>query len=505
MRTSSFGHVVALFGVLSASCGTDNPPTPLATSGHAAQAGQAGRGGSVSGTGGSTSGTTSQGGMGPSAGNPAAAVGGSTVSGGGTSTSSAGTGASSTSGGAMTGGGSATGGLGATGGANGPGGVGGRVNTGGSSTPGGATTGGGVTGGMTTTGGVGGKALGGTSSGGASTGGKAAAGTSSGGTATGGNATSGAASFPFILGADISRVQADEDRGVTFSDNGVAKDILQILKDHGFNYIRLRVFVNPAATGGYSAEGYCDLAHTVTMGKRVKDAGMGLLIDFHYSDTWADPGTQTKPAAWANLSFADLTTTVRDYTQNAVTELTSGGARPDMVQIGNEIPSGMLFPDGQASGTNFGNLGTLLKAGIAGVKAVDTGIKILLHIDRCHELSTSTWWLDGVIGQGVVFDVFGQSCYDQAGYQQPASSWEPNFTALATQYPNLQFVVAEYSQSKRMVNDLMFNLLNRRGLGTFVWEPTYWQEALFDWQGMVEVTNSFMALYDPMAVDYGLR
>jgi arabinogalactan endo-1,4-beta-galactosidase len=96
----------------------------------------------------------------------------------------------------------------------------------------------------------------------------------------------------FIIGADISWVQQQEANGKRWSDQGVEKDILAILKGHGFNWVRLRVFVNPCAEGGYSKEGYCDLRHTLEMAERIKAADMGLLLDLHYSDTWADPGHQ---------------------------------------------------------------------------------------------------------------------------------------------------------------------------------------------------------------------
>ena len=124
----------------------------------------------------------------------------------------------------------------------------------------------------------------------------------------------------FIVGADISAVPAAEARGIKFSDNGAQKDILQILKDHGFNYIRLRIFVEPTNQGGYSRLGYCGLAQTIPMAKRVKDAGMGLLLDFHYSDTWADPGKQTKPLAWRELPPEQLVKTLHDYTKDVITQ-----------------------------------------------------------------------------------------------------------------------------------------------------------------------------------------
>ena len=99
-----------------------------------------------------------------------------------------------------------------------------------------------------------------------------------------------------MLGADISFLPQLEDRGIKFTDNGVEKDAIQILKDHGFNYVRLRIFNDPARDSGYSPKkGFCDLEHTKQMAKRVKAAGMKLLLDFHYSDYWADPGKQYKP------------------------------------------------------------------------------------------------------------------------------------------------------------------------------------------------------------------
>ena len=122
-------------------------------------------------------------------------------------------------------------------------------------------------------------------------------------------------------GADISFVQQQEDQGRTFKDNGVQKDIFDILKSHNFNYIRLRIFHNPKDPNGYSQKGYCDLPHTLQMAKRIKAAGEKFLLDFHYSDTWADPGKQFKPQAWQNLSFDELTKAVEDWTKEVIAAL----------------------------------------------------------------------------------------------------------------------------------------------------------------------------------------
>src|ERR1043165_4127929 len=132
-----------------------------------------------------------------------------------------------------------------------------------------------------------------------------------------------------ILGADISFLPQLEDEGVKFSVDGVQKDAIQILKEHGFNYIRLRIFVNPKADSGYSKKGYCGLEQTKKMAKRIKAANMKFLLDFHYSDTWADGGKQYKPAAWKNLSFPDLVKQVHDYSKQVITELVQQGTHPD--------------------------------------------------------------------------------------------------------------------------------------------------------------------------------
>ena len=245
----------------------------------------------------------------------------------------------------------------------------------------------------------------------------------------------------YIVGADISSVQAAEDRGVRFSDQGAEKDILQILKDHGFNYIRLRVFVDPTQPPprgpAYSIGGYCDLAHTIAMGKRIKTAGMGLLIDFHYSDSWADPGKQFTPSAWRKLAFPDLVIEMHDWTKDAIAQMKAAGAEPDMVQIGNEITPG-LMTDAGGSTRNWDQLAQLLKAGITGAEEVDGRIIIMLHIDKGGDNAATHKWVDAALSRGVQFDVLGESCYTR--WQGTPADWKANFEQLARQYPNLHFV-----------------------------------------------------------------
>lgn len=386
---------------------------------------------------------------------------------------------------------------------------GGNSNTSGAAGSGASGGGASGSGGGSSGGGAGG-ALGGSGAGGSAAGSAGAGGTGP-----------GVALPKFILGADITITMEDEYWDANYTDAGQLKSLEQILKDHGFNFIRIDTFVNPGAPGGFAADKeqpFRDLAHTITLAKRVKAIGMGFLLDLHYSDTWTNPGAQKPPSAWAGLSLAALETKVYEYTKDAVTQLKAAGAMPDIVQVGNEITAGMLWEVGRATGSNFGNFATLLKAGIRGVKEVSPDIHVMLHIEKCHNLETSKWWLDGVLGAGVSFDILGQSCYATApngvtGYQGTPSQWQATFSALAADYPDLKFIIAEYSAEQRAANDTMFNLPNGRGLGTFNWDPTRSYEThpnhpLFRtngaWNRFVAIPE-LMALYDEMAEDYGLR
>jgi arabinogalactan endo-1,4-beta-galactosidase len=223
------------------------------------------------------------------------------------------------------------------------------------------------------------------------------------------------------------------------------------------------------------------------------------------------------------MDIDELEDAVYAYVNDAVTKLIEAGARPDMVQVGNEVTSGMLWEVGRIEDNDFTNFGRLLKAGISAVHDADDEIRVMLHIEKCNNLATTRWWLDGVLAQGVSFDVLGQSCYAAAknsdgtirvdGYQGTPAQWKATFDALASEYPELEFVIAEYSAEQRAANDVMFGLPNGRGLGTFNWDPTRFYEThpnvpLFAtdgaWNHYVTIPEQ-MGLYDQMAADYGLK
>ena len=222
------------------------------------------------------------------------------------------------------------------------------------------------------------------------------------------------AAFPQMFGADVSMASKLEEKGVVYKDGGQPKDIFAIFKDHGATCIRLRLFVNPDGKGGVVN----DLPYTIALAKRVKAAGLVFSLDLHYSDTWADPGHQITPAAWRNLTFPQLVDQVRDYTATTLKAFRDAGVTPDVVQIGNEITHGMLWPQGQIKGhqddTDFDHLADLLKAGAQGVHLAlgdDTKTKIMIHIDRGDATSRVKWFFDHITARHVPFDMIGLSYY----------------------------------------------------------------------------------------------
>jgi beta-galactosidase len=298
-----------------------------------------------------------------------------------------------------------------------------------------------------------------------------------------------------ILGADISFLPQLEARGMKFSDNGVQKDVFEILKDHGFNYIRLRLFVDPANDSGYSpGKGFCDLPHTLEMAKRIKNAGMKFLLDFHYSDTWADPGKQFKPEAWKHLDFKDLAKKVFDYTSNVLQTLKAQGTLPDMVQCGNEINHGILWPTGNVQ--HLDSLAILLNAGMAAVKKVDPSIITLLHIALGGQNAESEFFLDNMIKRDVSFDVIGESYYPK--WHGTLEDLKNNLTLLHEKY-HKPVIVAEYSQLKKEVNQIAFSIPGNKMEGTFIWEPLNTWESIFDHNGNA---NDFIKIYDQIKNEF---
>ena len=338
--------------------------------------------------------------------------------------------------------------------------------------------------------------------------------------------------FQFYTGADISTVQEYERNKTKFYDvDGTEKDIFTLLKDHGFNAIRLKTFVDPKAQYGYAASGcgheaeaYADKDHIVAYAQKIKAAGMAFLLDIHYSDNWADPGKQIIPNRWRKVNSSDaLADSVYAYTLDLMNALKKVNSLPAMVQVGNETTPGILIhvPNSKtdcwgngvdkASTSINGDMGTAsgkanaakyFKAGIKAVKEVSPSTKAVLHIERIRQSNTVTWWMQEIFdNQKVPADVMGFSAYTAYGDKSP-DDWKSLFQTVTSKYSKLEFIVAEYNGgdsdnhynydgSRKRTNEMVKGM--DRWIGAFFWEPTLsgaWGTALFDWKGNDMQANS---------------
>lgn len=301
-----------------------------------------------------------------------------------------------------------------------------------------------------------------------------------------------------IIGADISWLPQMEARGIKFYENGKPIDAIKLLKEHGMNYIRLRIFVNPSNPKGYSPEkGFCDLSHTLAMAKRVKEAGMKLLLDFHYSDYWADPQKQYMPLAWKNLDFKALKDTLKAYTTHVLLALKRQGTLPNMVQIGNEINHGILWPEGSISHPD--QLAALLKAAYNSVKAVDPNIVVMIHLALGGQNQEARFWLNNMIARGVKFDAIGLSYYPQ--WHGTPKDLKNNLNDLLKHY-HKPLIVAEYSDYKKLVNNIIFGLPDNMGKGSFIWEPLNARSGLFTRKGNNLYVTQLMSVYNQLSKKY---
>ena len=278
----------------------------------------------------------------------------------------------------------------------------------------------------------------------------------------------------FYKGADIGWITEMEAAGLKFYNNaGSQQEGMQLLKSLGMNSIRLRVWVNPA-------DGWCNTADVVNKALRAKALGMKIMIDFHYSDSWADPGQQTKPAAWVGQDFTALKQSVATHTFTVLNTLKTNGIIPTWVQVGNETNDGMLWPDGRAS-ANMTNFAQLVNAGYDAVKAVDSSIKVIVHISNGYDNSLFRWMFDGLKNNRAKWDIIGMSLYPTAtNWSALNSQCLTNMNDMAARYNKDVMVVeigmrwTDATQSNAFIADLISKVKsvnNNRGRGVFYWEP----------------------------------
>lgn len=285
----------------------------------------------------------------------------------------------------------------------------------------------------------------------------------------------------FAKGADVSWLTQMEAANYTFSNsNGTQQDCLQILKDLGMNAIRLRAWVNPP-------DGWCNTKDVVAKAIRAKNLGFKIMIDFHYSDSWADPGKQPKPLGWQNENFSDLQSSVHDYTFHVLDTLKSNGITPQWVQIGNETNDGMLWEDGRAS-THMDQFASLIQAGYTAVKSVSDSIKVIIHISNGYDNALFRWVFDGLRSNGANWDIIGMSLYPETNnWQSLDDQCLANMNDMISRYGKPVMIcevgmdVSGPSACASFLADIITktkSIANHNGLGVFYWEPES-----YNWQG----------------------
>lgn len=244
----------------------------------------------------------------------------------------------------------------------------------------------------------------------------------------------------YAIGADLSFLADAEARGKEFKDRGEVKPGLSIFRDHGYNWVRLRLFHSPAELPN-------NLDYTIALAKDAKRRGFKFLLNFHYSDTWADPEKQFLPRVWEGMTHEELERAVFEYTRDSLVAFREAGAMPEMVQIGNEVIGGMLWPDGKLP-KNWSNFAELVQAGVRGVDAacvdaegrmVAERPRIMIHIDRGGDREATEHFLNQCRRHGIEYDVIGQSYYPW---------WHGSLEDLRD---NLAFMAAEYDKDVMLV------------------------------------------------------
>ncbi|HEX6686621.1 MAG TPA: arabinogalactan endo-1,4-beta-galactosidase [Candidatus Limnocylindrales bacterium] len=296
-----------------------------------------------------------------------------------------------------------------------------------------------------------------------------------------------------IQGADVSQLAKNEAYGAVYRDfDGRRKDALRILKSNGVNYLRLKVWVD-------SADDFHELDDILTMARRAKASGFKVLVDFHYSDAWADPGKQFKPASWAALPFDQLRQALYDHTYAVMHALKAQGTPAAMAQIGNEINGGMLWPDGRWD--NWDGLAALLTAASEAVTAASPSTKVAIHLAEGGNNGGHVWWFDNAISRGVRFDIIAVSQY--VYWHGPLGYMQANLFDLTSRYGKPIMVVETAYGFTLEQNDHETNIFNASlaeaggypatpkgqtqalrdmfntvaavpgALGVFYWEPTW--------------------------------
>lgn len=269
----------------------------------------------------------------------------------------------------------------------------------------------------------------------------------------------------FVKGMDLSTLLELERCGAKYYDNGEERDLLAIMKNYDVDTIRIRLWNDPwSETGESYGAGENDLKTSLEIAKRVTAAGFGVLLNFHYSDFWADPGKQIKPKAWADYGVKELEQAVYDYTLESMQTFLDAGVNITMVQVGNELSNGLLWPEGKVP--NYDNIATFVNAGIRAVRKADATIPVMIHLDNGGNNALYREWFDNFTKRGEDFEIIGLSYYPF--WHGSLQMLNDNMNDIAERYGK-DLVIAEVSMGYTMEDYKNYEKLSdeeRKGYAT---------------------------------------
>lgn len=269
----------------------------------------------------------------------------------------------------------------------------------------------------------------------------------------------------FVKGMDLSTLLELERCGAKYYDNGEERDLLAIMKSYDVDTIRIRLWNDPwSETGESYGAGENDLKTSLEIAKRVTAAGFGVLLNFHYSDFWADPGKQIKPKAWADYGVEELEQAVYDYTLESMRTFLDAGVNITMVQVGNELSNGLLWPEGKVP--NYDNIATFVNAGIRAVRKADAAIPVMIHLDNGGNNALYREWFDNFTKRGEDFEIIGLSYYPF--WHGSLQMLNDNMNDIAERYGK-DLVIAEVSMGYTMEDYKNYEKLSdeeRKGYAT---------------------------------------
>ena len=269
----------------------------------------------------------------------------------------------------------------------------------------------------------------------------------------------------FVKGMDLSTLLELERCGAKYYDNGEERDLLAIMKSYDVDTIRIRLWNDPwSETGESYGAGENDLKTSLEIAKRVTAAGFGVLLNFHYSDFWADPGKQIKPKAWADYGVKELEQAVYDYTLESMRTFLDAGVNITMVQVGNELSNGLLWPEGKVP--NYDNIATFVNAGIRAVRKADATIPVMIHLDNGGNNALYREWFDNFTKRGEDFEIIGLSYYPF--WHGSLQMLNDNMNDIAERYGK-DLVIAEVSMGYTMEDYKNYEKLSdedRKGYAT---------------------------------------